>query len=251
MLPPAGKNSWGPSPAFQAGLATLCLLAAVGGSARGDSLLWYGGDTGPSSTFSDNNTQVTPGIGSSVLDDFVVPSDWHVTGLFSNNEASYPIDTAPFTEAVWSIRTGVGPGDPGNILFSGVSPVTVTPTGRPSEYTVAVSGLSLDLAPGVYFMNVSPVAPIQIYYVSDSDGTNAVGVPGPSNAFREDSYNVDGTLQVTVGELASDRMSMGVIGIGAVAVPEPATFVCCAEAAVMLVGLSIWRRRRRCGNWRT
>jgi hypothetical protein len=74
---------------------------------------------------------------------------------------------------------------------SGLSPVTVTPTGRifqggDVEYKVTVSGLSLDLVPGVYFMNVSPVAQAQIYYVGSSDGTNAVGRAGPSNVLQED-----------------------------------------------------------------
>jgi hypothetical protein len=93
-----------------ASLAVLCLLTpTIAGSAHGASLLWYGGDA--VSGFS-NNTRVTATFGDSILDDFIVSDviDWHVTSLFSNNLAEYPIDSAPFTQAVWSIRTGVSAG---------------------------------------------------------------------------------------------------------------------------------------------
>jgi hypothetical protein len=239
------KLLWLPFPALQAGLAALCLLATVDGSAHGESLLWYGGDVPPSSGFI-NNTRVSADFGSSVLDDFVVSDGWHVTGLFSNNVADYPINTAPFTQAVWSIRTGVGPGDPGNILFGGLSSVTVTPTGRTFggdvEYTVAVSGLSLDLAPGVYFMNVSPVAMPQIYYVGISDGTNAVGIAGPGGIFREDRFIVNGTLQDDVVGPSMGRASMGVIGT---VVPEPAT---ATLLGIALLGLFLLRYLRLAGG---
>ena len=233
-------------PAFQAGLATLCLLATVDRSAHGGSLLWYGGDTTSSSGLV-NNTQLIPDYGSITLDDFVVSNEWHVTGLFSNNVASYPIDTAPFTQAAWSIRTGTGPGDPGNILFDGLNSVTITPTGRTwggdVEYTVAVSGLSLVLGPGIYYMNVSPVVVgPQIYYVGFSDGTNAVGVTGPGDVLREDRYIVNGSLEVTVVGYLETRASMGVIGTAVgTAVPEPAAATLLGTA---LLGLLLLRNLR-------
>src|SRR5262245_52164041 len=152
-----------------ASLVIFTILTPTGSSAQVESVLWYGGDL---TDGVNNNTRLTANFGSSVLDDFVVPdtASWHITGLFSNNVAASPIDTAPFTQALWSIRTGVGPGEPGDILFTGVSPVTITPTGRTFgqdgvEYTVTVSGLSIELAPGVYFVNVSPIAASQNYYV--------------------------------------------------------------------------------------
>src|ERR1039457_1871617 len=182
-----------PFPSLRASLVALYLIATLDGSAHGESLLWYGGDAVP---YSDggvglsNNTMMTASLGTSVLDDFIISdaAGWHVTGLFSNNVASYPIGSFPFTQAVWSIRTGVSTGDPGDILFAGVSPVTVSPTGRTFfnmvEYTVTVSGLSFDLVPGVYFMNVSPLQPQdQIYDLAGSDGTNAVGGAGPKGGF--------------------------------------------------------------------
>ena len=233
-------------PAVWASGAVLCLLAStLSGSAYGASLLWYGGDAGPPGL---NNTMVNATFGVSVLDDFIVSdaAGWQVTSLFSNNVADYPIDRAPFTQAAWSIRTGVSSGVPGDILFSGISPVTVMPTGRTFagrvEYTVTVSGLALDLVPGVYFMNVSPVAEPQIYYMGDSDGTNAIPGAGPSGSLQEEVFIVNGVLQHTIREFSTARASMGVIGVGVLAVPEPSTSALMGIGVLAgLVGLT--RRR--------
>ena len=198
-------------------IAALYLLTPISARGQVPSLLWYGGDAAQVGSFF-NNTRVSADFGFSVLDDFVVSNvaGWHITGLFSNNVATYPIETYPFTQAVWSIRTGVGPGEPGDILFAGVSPVIVTPTGRTFggnvEYSVVVSGLSIDLGPGVYFMSVSPIQVVQVYHVPQSDGTNAVGSPGPSGLFQEDRVLVGSNLQYTVSGPASEIASMGVIG---------------------------------------
>jgi hypothetical protein len=208
-------------PPFLALCASLVisLLSPVGGSAQVEPVLWYGGDSVPFGFT--NNTMVTAEFGTIVLDDFVVPNaaGWHITGLFSNNVAGYPIETAPFTQAVWSIRTAVGAGEPGNILFAGLSPIIITPTGRTfgedeAEYTVTVYGLSIDLGPGVYFMNVSPIALSQNYYVGGSDGTHAVGLAGPNGVFIEDRAIVDGNLRDLVQESSPppSTASMGVIG---------------------------------------
>ena len=231
-----------PFPPLWASGAVLGLLAStLSGSAYGASLLWYGGDAGPPGL---NNTMVNATFGDSILDDFIVSdaAGWHVTSLFSNNVADYPIDSVPFTQAVWSIRTGVSSGVPGDILFAGISPVTVMPTGRTFagdvEYTVTVSGLSLDLIPGVYFMNVSPVAQSQIYYLGDSDGTNAIPGGGPSGFLQEEVFILNGVLQHTIREFSAARASMGVIGVGVVAVPEPSTSVLIGLGVLALVGFT-------------
>jgi len=172
----------------------LCVAASTGASAS--EVLWYGGDAGSGgnalSGAAYNNTRLIGGFGDSVLDDFIVPEGgWHVTGLFSNNVANYPIQVAPFSQAIWSVRTGASAGNFGQILVSGMSPVTVSPTGRFSfgaEYTVTVSGLSIDLGPGVYCMEVSPVAAEQIYYVQTSDGFNAVGPAGLGFVLQEEHF---------------------------------------------------------------
>jgi hypothetical protein len=184
--------------------------------------LWYGGDTNAGSSF--NNTllvaQNGAGFGDTVLTEFVVtdPNGWHVTGLFSNNIADYPFGNAPFDKAVWSIRTGAGINEPGNIIFAGLSTAIINPTGRffwgdDVEYNVMVSGLEINLDPGVYTMNVSPLAPSQFYYVGDSDGTNAVGKRGPNGSFQDESFIVNGVIERNVKNFPH-RVSMGIIGTG-------------------------------------
>jgi len=244
-----------PLPAVWASGAVLCLLAStLCGSAYGASLLWYGGDVGRPGIY--NSTMLNATLGDTVLDDFIVSdaAGWQVTSLFSNNVAGYPIDRAPFTQAAWSIRTGVSSGVPGDILFSGISPVTVMPTGRifagGIEYTVTVSGLALDLIPGVYFMNVSPVAEPQIYYMGDSDGTNAIPGAGPSGFLQEEGFIVNGVLQHTIREFLTARASMGVIGNGVVAVPEPSTSVLMGIGVLAgLVGFARRHWKKSGGRW--
>lgn len=233
-----------PVPAGAAALAALALLAAV--PAHGQ-LLWYGGDGGDAGWY--NNTRLPPVVfGSSALDDFVVtdPAGWLVTGVFSNDLAGYPIGGAPISQALWSIRTGAGDGNFGTVLFGGLGPVTPTPTGRTFggdvEYTVAVSGLSVYLAPGVYYLSVSPVAADQRYYVGVSNGANAVGAAGPGPLLWEDHFVLDGTpVDRISAQGGSSTFSMGVVGT---VVPEPGTGVLTggALAAVLVVG-SVRRRR--------
>jgi hypothetical protein len=236
---------------FSTALPSEVLLLVLGlfGSpdARADSILWYGGDAVKSALI--NNTRLAPGVclgatgnacGNSVLDDFIVSGDgWRVTGLFSNNLASYPISTAPFSEALWTVRTGAGPGVFGQVLFQGISPVTVVPTGRSFdgelEYTVSVSGLSLDLPPGDYFMNVSPLADSQIYLLGDSNGTNSIGMAGPVSLLREDYFIVNGIPDYAIFETLSNRASMGVVGNAVV--PEPSTtLLVLAVLTALLIG---------------
>jgi len=210
-----------------------CLASPIQGGASstapGDSVLFYGGDYGWDGEES-NNTMLTSQYGSSLLTDFVVGSaGWHVTGLFSNNMKDYgpPPQTL---SALWSIRTGTAVGDPGQVLFGGVADASVTPTGRhswaffgPDQYTIAVSGLSLDLKPGVYFMQVSPIASQQVYYVG-LGGPDAVGTPGPSINISEDHFLwSDGQPENTVGGQSFVPASMGVVG--EVIVPEPGSII--------------------------
>lgn len=225
---------------------SLLIVLLTGSTPAHSEVLWYGGDIDPNGG-AINNSRITAIYGSNVLDDFVVTdtSGWHVTGLFSNNIADYPIEMYPFTEAVWSIRTGVATGEFGNFLFSGVSPVTVTPTGRTwgerLEYTIAVNNLSLDLSPGSYFMSVSPLPEFGIYYVGYSNGEGAVGTAGISGVLAENRYVVDGAPQNSMWEYDVPRASMGVIGSvkqEGVEVPEPNTL---SLLSGVLVGLFFLR----------
>jgi hypothetical protein len=200
---------------FQA-FTVLVALCAATHAAHGE-VLWYGGDLSGIGFI--NNTHTTPEYGSSVLDDFVVssPSGWHVTGLFSNNIAD-PTNL-PVADAVWSVRTDVTGGNAGVIVAAGVSPATIALTGRTvsgsggiawTEYSVSVD-VSLDLDPGTYYMNVSPIASLQVYYVPASNGANATGQFGPGNVVQEDRFPPGEGLNRVV-EFQNSRASLGVLG---------------------------------------
>ncbi len=201
-------------------LAFLAAFAAVTCSAQ---VLFYGGD--PEGSLINNTVETDGSIALHVLDDFVVPAGahWHLTALFSNDLTDHPLPQFPVTQAQWSIRTGVSSSSFGTVVYSGTSPVTMTPTGRTFgpdvEYTVLVSGLSLELDPGIYFVTVSPIADAPVYYVAESNGLNGVGLPGPAGVFQE-------TIQAsppvhTIGESSGPRRaSLGVMGTAtAIAIP--------------------------------
>jgi PEP-CTERM motif len=218
-------------------LTVVWLFAGMASTAQGD-VLWYGGDA--VATGFANNTRLSGGFfGNSVLDDFIVdtPGGWHVTGLFSNNVASPP--TTTFTLATWSVRTDVSAGNFGEVVVEGVSPVTITPTGRSfrgdPEFTVAIAGLSFDLAPGLYFMSVSPIAPAQFYYVGNSTGLNAVGIPGPGSVLLEEHFLENGQPSDNIYDLGDIHpASLGVIG--SANVPEPSTVVL---VGIGLIGIAV------------
>ena len=201
-------------------------------------MLWYGGDADASGALFNNTVTLDHSSREIMLDDFVVPGAvrWHVTAVFSNNVAGNPFSVAPFSQAEWSIRTGIASGNPGQVLYSGVSSVSITPTGRfgGAEYTALVSGLSIDLDPGVYFLSVSPItATIPNYYVGLSNGANSVGTTGPNSAFQEGHFVPPGL---------PGTASMGVIGAAsstnATAVPTLST-IGYALLAVALLGIGV------------
>jgi hypothetical protein len=232
------------------------VLAAGARSARSEGVLWYGGDFGACAgagicVF--NNARLLDLQGDSVLDDFVVPAgfSWHITGLFSNNQFQYPYELEPFTQALWSLRTGVGTNNPGHILFSGISPVAIASTGRIidrfPEHTVTVSDLSIDLPSGTYFASVSPlVNRYQIYYVPGSDGSNAIGGAGEPGIFQEEHFVVAGGVSQDLVRNYSNvhAASLGAIGSEVMGeVPEPGSNHLLAMALLTCTFLKFSARR--------
>src|SRR5207244_8348415 len=100
------------------------------------------------------------------------------------------------TGADWEIRTGISAGNAGTLVAGGItSAPVVTLTGRSGfgylEYMVQVNGLNVTLAPGHYWLNVTPVdGGTGRSFNSTTSGTNCIGTPcgNNQNAFFNSTY---------------------------------------------------------------
>jgi hypothetical protein len=175
--------------------------------------LWYNGDfNGVNALANEENTSIGSGEYASVYDDFIVPSGpvWSVTSVFSDN-----LENTNVTGASWEIRTGVSEGNGGILVASGVTvtPV-VTPTGRSgfgfTEYMIEVTGLSVSLPPGIYWLNVTPIGDLTgRSFEGTTSGANCVGMPcgNDGNSF----FNTNENGGIFFGSTPYD-FSMGVNG---------------------------------------
>ena len=122
---------------------------------------------------------------------FIVPAGqtWTIDRLWSNDLT----DGTPYSTADWSISSGLSEGNGGTLLYSGSGAASsYTLTGRSgfgyNEYTVQVSGLSITLSAGTYWMSVTPDGSGSgISYNSNTFGLNAVGSSISDQQFL-DSY---------------------------------------------------------------
>jgi hypothetical protein len=225
--------------AARAALFALALTAAFAVNASAITL-WYNGDLNSvNGLANERNTLVAQ---AAVYDDFnVTGGGWHITSVFSDNLAN-----ATISGADWEIRTGISEGNGGTLVASGTtsSPV-VTLTGRTAfnylEYQVMVTGLNITLAPGHYWLNVTPVdGGTGRSFNSATSGANAVGTPpgNNQNAFFNSTY-FGYVFSSTANVSQPYDFSNGVIGT---VVPEPATV---ALLTCGLGALLIAVRRRR------
>jgi hypothetical protein len=215
-------------------------ITNTGGTASVIRTSWYNGDfNGVNGLANEQNTTVSQ---ASVYDDFIVSGPgWNVASVFSDNLAN-----TVFTGASWEIRSGVSEGNGGTLVASGIvglSNLIVTPTGRSgfgfTEYMVQVTGLNLYLAPGMYWLNVTPTGNgTGRSFDSTTSGANCVGTPcgNDQNAFFNSTFfGTYFTSTANVGQPGD--FSMGVIYL----VPEP------AMVALLTLGLGallITLRRR-------
>jgi|HubBroStandDraft_6_1064221.scaffolds.fasta_scaffold499226_1 hypothetical protein len=170
---------------------------------------------------------------------FTVPAGqtWNVTGLFTNNLSTYGVldqGAEPTAVAAWSINQEVFPGNAGIVIDSGTSPATSTPTGRAAfsltEFTVQVTGLSIVLTSGSYWMSVVPICSNTadpycngVFFASDVEYINttpahAYGPAEPVDASYFDSPvfglsfdPTNGSAGACAGE-GCDAFSAGVLG---------------------------------------
>src|SRR5437868_1178081 len=237
----SGLASSGKATAAQAGkratdAASSALVATVPGKRSiqfhksplrpSGNILWYNGDfNGVNGLANEENTSIGSGEFASVYDDFIVPSPgWSVTGVFSDNLANTIV-----TGATWEIRQGVSEGNGGTLIASGMTmtPI-VTPTGRSgfgfTEYMVEVTGLNVSLAPGTYWLNVTPIGDLTgRSFDSTTSGANCVGSPcgNDMNAFFNSNF-FGANFTSTANEGQPSDFSMGVNGVaGNCGTPTP------------------------------
>lgn len=212
--------------------------------------LFYGGDflNNPlyppflANGLANESDVLVPGApyGAAVWVPFTVPAGqtWDVTGLFTNNFASFGVldqGAEPTSVASWSINEEVFPGSAGTVIDSGTSPATSTATGRSAfgldEYTVQVTGLSVTLTAGTYWMSVVPICSNSadpycdgVFFLSDVEylnttPANAYGPVEPiDDSFFDSPVDFGYSFSPTNGELGAgfgdgcDAFSAGVLG---------------------------------------
>lgn len=174
----------------------LLSLGVMAGPAAADTL-WYNGDfNGTGYSLTNSHKYQDYGGGSyfqqdcQVYDDFLVPAGgWTVNSVWSNNLFTSAVVVSG---ATWEIRAGVSAANGGTVVTSGSGVPTLTDTGRGkgsyTEYQVLISGLNFHLAPGRYWLNVTPSinmtgppADNAYSYNSPTSGANAVGQPPGNN----------------------------------------------------------------------
>jgi hypothetical protein len=137
---------------------------------------WYNGDCHSIDIGGWSNWYTSSQSYTRVYDEFAAPAGgWSVTGVFSNNQL---YSAPPITQASWEIRSGVGPGNAGTVVASGLSAASQIYVPGLAAYRIQVDGVAVQLAAGQYWLSVTPVGPVyKQSYVCETQGQNAVGTP--------------------------------------------------------------------------
>jgi hypothetical protein len=205
--------------------------------------LWYNGDANGAGAY--NNTYyIQQQI---VHNDFnVTGSGWNIDRVWSNDIFGFV--PPPITPASWEIWSNIMPPTGKTVVASDLNALaTLTPTGRTvlgsAEYTVEVSGLNVALAPGTYWLAVTPISGNGPTAITTTSGANAVGTPPGNNGNMFLSYS-GGTL-IAYGPPGIDT-SAGVAGteIQASSTPEPASLFLLGGMGAAGFLARAWRRRK-------
>ena len=233
---------------FSTILSAGTLLTLIGFSNSASAQLWYNGDFDAVSGLANElNTAVTDSV---VYEDFNVtdPMGWTINSVFSNNLT----DVTGITQANWSIRSGVSAGNGGTLVASGTGAgATESSTGRSgfglNEATIEVSGLNVYLAPGTYWLSVTPIGfGSGRSFVSTTSGTNAIGTPAGNNA---NSFWTSSTFGSNFSDTAGvmgrpSDFSLGVRGNVGSPVPEPGNIALIIGMGVTATGFATRRRKK-------
>ena len=240
------KNTNKYNVAARAGLLALALTAAfaLNTTAVADTLFQYTGDFNSINGLANEQNTFAAGVQAGVYDDFTTTQGWTVDRIFSDNLVSTSI-----LSANWEIRSGVSEMNAGTLVASGSasgSNLSVTATGRGAfgflEYQVEVLNLAVNLAPGTYWLNVTPVGNnTGRSFQSDTSGANCIGTCGsqnPGNAFFN-STSFGTFFDTTANQGQPGDFSFGLAGNP---IPEPATIalLTCGVGALLIAV----RRRR-------
>ena len=160
-----------------------------------------------------------------VYDDFNVDcaTGWDVTAIFSHN-----LENTNVTGATWEIRQGISEGNGGTLIASGTTltpNVTVYSGGGfgYTEYQIEVTGLSIHLNQGTYFLNVTPIGDLTgRSFDSTTSGANCIGTPCGNNQNAWFDSNFFGASWQSTSEQGQPYdFAMGVEGTASCGTPTP------------------------------
>jgi hypothetical protein len=181
--------------------------------------LWYNGDGIENNGFNGNGFLAVDDCQGSfsaghIYDDFIVssPNGWHVTSIYENQDVGGAGQLAYMNVygATWEIRQGMSDGNPGTLIATGVTYTpTVTAIGTTGFYQVLVDGLDLTLAPGTYWLNVTPIGLGYTNGTAITGGVNCIGSPCGND---QNSFDYDPDFGYVWAAAGAD-FSMGVNGV--------------------------------------